>query len=137
MADPKNELVKSWLTKARNDLGSARRLASDPDPYLDTAIYHCQQAAEKAFKAFLVYHDIEFEKKHNLPMLVDLCSNIDSNFQGFQNAATILTPYATVFRYPGEFFEPEPDQQQVDEALKLAEEILEFVSNQLPKDSRP
>lgn len=48
MDDPKIELVQSWLTKARNDLGSARRLASDPDPYLDIAIYHCQQAAEKA-----------------------------------------------------------------------------------------
>lgn len=62
MDDPKIELVQSWLTKARNDLGSARRLTSDPEPYLDIAIYHCHQAAEKALKGFLVYHDIEFEK---------------------------------------------------------------------------
>ncbi len=73
MDDPKIELVQSWLTKARNDLGSARRLTSDPEPYLDIAIYQCQQAAEKALKGFLVYHDIEFEKNHNLTILVDLC----------------------------------------------------------------
>jgi HEPN domain-containing protein len=133
MADPKIELVQSWLTKAQHDLGSARRLASDPEPFLDTAIYHCQQAAEKALKAFLVLHDVEFEKKHNLTMLVDLCSDVDSSFQGFQNAATILTPYATVFRYPGEFFEPEPDRQQVAEALKLAEEIWNSSSITFPR----
>ncbi len=55
MANSKDELVKSWLTKANHDLGSARQLSHGPDPYFDTAIYHCQQAAEKALKGFLVY----------------------------------------------------------------------------------
>ena len=52
MDEPKKELVRAWIDKARSDLGSAQRLATEPDPFLDTAIYHCQQAAEKAFKAF-------------------------------------------------------------------------------------
>ena len=82
MGNSKTELVKSWLTKAQHDLGSAKRLVSDPDPYFDNAIYHCQQAAEKALKGFLVYHDVEFEKKHNLSVLVDLCSNIEPGFSG-------------------------------------------------------
>lgn len=51
MNSAKKELVRSWLIKAQNDLGSAKRLASEPDPYLDTAIYHCQQGAEKSLKA--------------------------------------------------------------------------------------
>jgi HEPN domain-containing protein len=42
------ELTRTWLVKARADLGSAHKLASGPDAYLDAAIYHCQQAAEKA-----------------------------------------------------------------------------------------
>jgi HEPN domain-containing protein len=53
MVDPKAKLVRAWMVKARSDLGTARKLANGPDAYLDTAIYHCQQAAEKAIKALI------------------------------------------------------------------------------------
>ena len=53
MDEAKRDLVRAWLTLAQHDLASARKLSTDPDPYLDTAIYHCQQAAEKAVKGFL------------------------------------------------------------------------------------
>jgi HEPN domain-containing protein len=49
----KLELVRNWLIKAQHDLAAARKLALSPDPYLDVAVYHCQQAAEKAIKGFL------------------------------------------------------------------------------------
>ena len=39
------ELAGNWLLKAQRDLATARKLAAGPEPYLDTAIYHCQQAA--------------------------------------------------------------------------------------------
>jgi len=48
MTDAKTQLVQSWLTKAQHDLASARVLSTAHPPLLDTAIYHCQQAAEKA-----------------------------------------------------------------------------------------
>jgi HEPN domain-containing protein len=48
--DAKLELVKNWLAKANRDLASAQRLAAGPEPFLDTASYHCQQAVEKAPK---------------------------------------------------------------------------------------
>ena len=63
--DAKRSLVRNWLKKARRDLLSARRLARGKDPYFDTAIYHCQQTAEKAVKGWLVYHDQSFEKTHD------------------------------------------------------------------------
>jgi HEPN domain-containing protein len=137
MDDAKSELVKTWLIKARNDLGSANRLANGSETYYDTAIYHCQQAAEKALKAFLVHHDIEFEKIHNLNVLVDLCIEIDSEFNDYLDAAAILTPYATSYRYPNELFELEPEETQIEEALKLAEQIFNFVMKRLPEDVRP
>ena len=43
-----------WLDIAEDDLGSARKLAAPPDPHWKAAVYHCQQAAEKAIKALLV-----------------------------------------------------------------------------------
>ncbi len=137
MDEAKRELVRSWLTKAEHDLGSAELLAKSAIPYLDTAIYHCQQAAEKAFKAFLVHHDVEFEKKHNLSVLVDLCKAIEPRFADFHNAAILLTPYATIYRYPGEFFEVMPDVEQVQVALELAKKILDFVVKLLYEDRLP
>ena len=41
MDEAKRELVQSWLRKALHDLASARKLATDPDAYFDTAVYHC------------------------------------------------------------------------------------------------
>lgn len=72
MADAKVELVKNWLTKAYHDLETAKVLSKVKEPLLDTAIYHCQQAAEKAIKGFLVFHDIEFEKTHDVSGLIEL-----------------------------------------------------------------
>jgi HEPN domain-containing protein len=44
----KLELVQNWLTKAQRNLTAAHKLAAGIDPFLDIAVYYCQQAAEKA-----------------------------------------------------------------------------------------
>ena len=72
MTEEKRIEVRNWLIKSQHDLGSARRLMEGDEPYLDTAVYHCQQAVEKALKAFLTYHDIVFEKTHDLTELLEL-----------------------------------------------------------------
>ncbi len=62
--DAKRSLTRKWIMKARRDLLSAKKLARGKEPPLDTAIYHCQQTAEKTIKGWLVYHDISFGKTH-------------------------------------------------------------------------
>ena len=54
---------QSWLDIAEDDLASAQKLAAPPSPHWKTAVYHCQQAAEKAIKALLVQHDGMLLKK--------------------------------------------------------------------------
>ena len=135
MDEAKRQLVQSWLIKAQHDLATARKLAADPEPYLDTAIYHCQQAAEKAVKGFLVFHDEEFEKTHNLPLLVTQATSTEAKFSERLDAAERLTPYATAFRYPGEVMEP--DREEFDKALQAAEEFYTFVLSILPKEVHP
>jgi len=51
MDDAGLELVKDWLTRAHHDLRVSIILAAAEDAPLDVAIYHCQQACEKAVKA--------------------------------------------------------------------------------------
>ena len=135
MDEEKIGLVKAWLLKAQHDLISVRKLVAGDDPIWDTAIYHCQQAAEKALKGFLVFHDIRFRKIHDLEKLIELCQGIDEQFTQWLYAADILTPYATASRYPDELFEP--DQKQLEEAFELAQKIYNFVLAKLPVQAQP
>ena len=59
------ELVQQWTAKAETDFGLAEHLVSE-GKYLDAIGFHAQQAAEKFLKAFLVEHQIEFPKTHNI-----------------------------------------------------------------------
>ncbi len=98
MDEAKIHEIRQWFFKAQHDLRSARRLFSDDPPILDTAAYHCQQAAEKALKAFLTLHDIPFQKTHLLLPLVGHCIEVDPDFEELKEAAEALTPFATAFR---------------------------------------
>jgi HEPN domain-containing protein len=120
------------FVKAGHDLRSARRLFSDEPPILDTAAYHCQQAAEKALKAFLALHEVQFSKIHLLLPLVEQSIDVDPDFAQLREAVETLTPFATVFRYPGDVLEPEPSD--VLEGMVFAERVVEFVQARMPDE---
>jgi HEPN domain-containing protein len=132
MSDPKIELVRTWLLKAQHDLAAAEKLALGPEPYLDVAIYHCQQAAEKAVKAFLLHCDEPFGKTHDLGALVSLAATRDARLEPWVDAADALTPYATMYRYPSEHLEP--DQEDFDQALQAAGDFCQVILGILPPD---
>lgn len=135
MSGAREELVRSWLIKAHRDLLSAHELASAQTPLLDTAAYHCQQAAEKAVKGFLLYHDVRFEKSHDIVLLISQTVDIDPSFSRCYETARLLTPLAVEFRYPGDYVEPEPEEFQ--EAYDAARALFEFVLIRLPEETHP
>lgn len=135
MDEAKRELVRSWLVKAQHDLAAARKLAADPEPYLDTAIYHCQQAAEKAAKAYLVYRDQRFDKIHDIRLLIDVAMAVEPALEKWLEVGELLTPYATAFRYPGERLEP--DRDEFEKAYQEAEAFYRFILTLLPPEVRP
>jgi HEPN domain-containing protein len=49
--DAKSEDTRAWLVKARGDLAKARHALTAEEPFRDDAVYHCQQAIEKAMKS--------------------------------------------------------------------------------------
>ncbi len=116
-------------------MASAKQLLLGDPPLYDTSVYHCQQAAEKALKAFLTWRDKPFKKVHDLMMLTSECKPLDHAFTSLEEAAEILTPYGTAFRYPGSTLEPEPDESK--EAVDLASRVLDFVKYRLPAECHP
>lgn len=89
-APPEN--VKAWLEKAVEDPVSAKILIEHKPAILNTACFHCQQAAEKSLKSFLVFKEIEFEKLHNMNYLMNLCVMADKEFESLDEQAELLNP---------------------------------------------
>lgn len=69
----------AWLARARSDLQAAKLLING-NAYAE-ALFHCQQAAEKALKAFLTFHQKPFRKTHVLGELSTVCQAIDGSLQ--------------------------------------------------------
>ena len=124
-----DDYAKKWLLKANNDLKAATSLLKMPSGEIVTeaVCFHAQQAAEKYLKAFLVTHDIDFGKTHNLEFLVELCASQDRDFRQF-NVGN-LTSYAVEVRYPDEFYTP--TLTEAKESVKIARQVKRFVLKKL------
>ena len=123
------DLVNKWIKKAEKDLLTAERELSFEDPITEAVCFHCQQAAEKYLKAFLVYHQIYFTKTHRIMDLLELCATVDSSFTRELKDADNLTDYAVEIRYPDAWLEP--GMEDAEEAFEIAKKVKEFVLNKI------
>ena len=134
--DARLQDVRAWLAKAMLDLKAAAHEVSAPEEGLwGDVMFHRQQAAEKARKAFLAWHDVPFRKTHNLEDLGRRCMALDATLQPIADQAVPLSEYAWKFRYPGEADEPEREEAEL--ALAAARNICEAVLIRLPTKARP
>ncbi len=130
-ADKEREAdTRAWMAKAEADLrGATVDLAAEP-PLLEDALFHCQQASEKALKGFLTWHDLPFRKTHSLEELGQACLGIDGGLKAVVDAAVPLTEFAWAYRYPGDF--ATPVRADVDAALLVARALVGAVRGRLP-----
>ncbi|PSB00542.1 HEPN domain-containing protein [Merismopedia glauca] len=128
----KRTLVIFWLKKAHNDLLIAQELSSK---FPDAAIYHCQQAAEKALKAFLTLHDREALKTHNIGDLIVEASQVKPELRNQLREAVALTQYNQTYRYPTnptEDFNPTPGELR--KAFHLAKAVYDKICEVMPEE---
>lgn len=129
MGNEKLQEVKVWLAKAGNDLRAADvDMAAEP-PLIEDALFHCQQAAEKAMKAFLTAHDTPFRKTHDLDELALACERIDSWLKDALTPARDLTVFAWEFRYPGS--DDSPPEAEAYDSLILARDAVQAIREKL------
>jgi len=131
--DPRRHGAQQWLAKAAEDLGLAELLVRG-SVFPSAAVFHCQQAVEKALKAFLFWHDRPFRRTHDLVEIGGRCVTVDPALEPLLRRTAPLTEYAWKFRYPGE---GEPSQAEAQEALSLAREVYEAILARLPQEVRP
>jgi HEPN domain-containing protein len=99
----RRDFVREWLSKAETDLAATRALVDATLDDYAPAAFHAQQAAEKMLKAWMVRHQIEIPRSHDLGKLVHIIAERDREFANDLQDLDDLTAYAVEYRYPGDF----------------------------------
>ncbi len=92
--------IETWLFKTDEDLLIVDRLLEYEIIAKGAIGFHCQQAAEKYLKAFLIFHGKDIIKTHNLEFLIVECSKVDNPYAAFNPLN--LTDFGVAVRYPGD-----------------------------------
>jgi HEPN domain-containing protein len=86
------DFVQQWLNKAEADLMAGEILTTRELEDYFTSAFHCQQAAEKFLKAYLVRHQVEFRKTHDLGQLLSLATQVELTLENELASCEWLTP---------------------------------------------
>jgi HEPN domain-containing protein len=125
--------TRAWLLRAAEDLAAAEVLTAPAT--LRSALFHCQQAAEKSLKAFLTWHQTPFPKTHALTLLSGLCLELDASLDAVMAPSLALTRFAVAMRYPDEI--EEPSIAEVGGWLAVARAIFDAICSRLPGETHP
>ncbi len=126
------EETRAWFGKAQDDLRAALVDTEAQPPLLEDALFHCQQAVEKAMKGYLTWHDRPFRKTHSLGELGVICVELDRSLESLLRRAASLSEYATIYRYPGEAVPP--SEEEAVSSRELAKEVVSQLLARLPAE---
>ena len=128
------EEVSEWIKKAENDYAGALHIhRRRKKPLPDLVCFHCQQAAEKYLKAFLIFKEVSFPKIHDLLALLELCQRHRSDFELWREPFELLNPYSVQLRYPGE----EASVEEARVAVQAVKQIRTFMRSCVPREQWP
>jgi HEPN domain-containing protein len=136
MKNPK-ETSRRWLAQAEHSLGTTQVLLENG--LWAGACFHSEQTAQLALKAFLYWRGRRFVNVQSIRALALECGKEDAQFLAFANYGIFLDRYHLATRYPDAL--PAPaipfesfTQQETQQALGYATEIVELVRAQIPTE---
>ena len=123
-------IARQWVAKAANDLLNAdNNLKSEITPF-DTVCFHCQQAAEKFLKAFLVGKGQLYPITHDLLLILEKILPLNGDAENLRDTLAILMPYAVEIRYPDDWYMP--SEEDAREARDAVHKVRQWLQNALP-----
>ncbi|MGA8848873.1 MAG: HEPN domain-containing protein [Dehalococcoidia bacterium] len=138
MKRPYKDESLRWLTQAKDEFEDAEELRKKRRFYL--ALFHFQQATEKAFKAYLYLKvkSTEVFHTHSVDELAKMAVEIDSDFKEVASAKK-LDRYYIPTRYPNglpggvpsRYFD---DPKEAEEAMELAKSAIDLIERKLEED---
>ena len=118
MTNDQNDYLKNWIFRANEDIAVIENLfKSEPDLFASPICYHAQQAVEKFLKAYLVFHNIDFPRTHDLDFLLIECKKI--NPLVFDIELDSLTDFGVSIRYPDDFYLPDKEETKFYRDISL------------------
>jgi HEPN domain-containing protein len=124
MRESDSAIVNTWIEKADHDLGSAKLLFQHLPGYFDTIAFHCQQAVEKYIKASLIYLEIEFQRSHDLPYLLEILSRKVEIKPEIFDKAILLNGFSVEIRYPNQIIHLTEDELKY--AISIADDFRQL-----------
>ncbi len=124
------ELARQWTAKAANDLLSADNNLKAANVPFDVVCFHCQQAAEKLLKAFLIAKNRPAPRTHDLLLLLEEALKSGDEAESLRDQLALLMPYAVEIRYPDEWFEPSVEDAR--EARFAVQKVLDWLRAAIP-----
>ena len=117
---------------AERDVLTLRSMTDDAP--VESFGFHVQQAAEKAFKAWLALLGETYPLTHNIETLLDLLGERGASVEPFGRMVD-YTPYAVEFRYAG--VDPGAEPIDRESVLALVKALLERVRGELAEAEGP
>jgi HEPN domain-containing protein/predicted nucleotidyltransferase len=124
------ENTRDWIKVARDDLRAAD-LMLEQEMY-GMALFHCQQAVEKAMKALLTWYDEPAPRLHSLSVLGAACINLVPLVAPEVEASYELSRWATNGRYPP----PRAGREEAAFGLGLVRQAFDALMSAIPSSVR-
>jgi HEPN domain-containing protein len=99
---PQREEAARLLRLARRDQAALQALLGAPGVALAVALFHAQQAAEKALEAAMCVHALEYRRTRDLEELAGQLADAGHPLGVAGAELRLLTPYAVAYRYDDE-----------------------------------
>ena len=135
MKKPYKEESLRWLTHAKDEFEDADELRKRERFYL--ALFHFQQATEKAFKAYLYLkvESVQIFHTHSINDLLEMAVELDPDFKQVASAKK-LDRYYIMTRYPNglpggvpsRYFD---DPEEAEEAMRIARSAIELIEGKI------
>ena len=114
-----------WIDFASDDIEAARLLMTS-DQCDDAAAFHCQQAIEKALKAYVLFVTGTHVDGHNLTWLCRTALRYNPKFTQWLDESAYLNRYYIETRYPSDI----PlllHRNDVEKVYNMAKAMYEFI----------
>ena len=124
---PQREEAERFMRLARRDEAAFLALLASATVDFAVACFHAQQAVEKALKAVMFLHGVEFRRTHDLEELSGTLADAGVSIPLEEDELRRLTPYAVEFRYDDEpmpLVSPEQSIAYTSRVLAWADKIL-------------
>lgn len=124
---PQREEAERLLRLARRDQAALLALLGAPGVDVAVAFFHAQQAAEKALKAAMCLHALEYRRTHDLEELAGQLADAGQTPQVSVTDLRRLTPYAVEYRYDVDA----PELLTAAEAVAIVGALLAWTDEQM------